>query len=176
MEDLGTYSKALGGREILLGTLGEVSGSAKWRGESQHAPTVQRQPAGWALWAQLVFNTFQLSPQAPVSWKGHRVPPLALEWAGVCCSFLSCKCPMTFHPILVFAHALPFPEIPAFLVFSFQSFKLLVKSTSSCSNPRQFLPHLLSPIQKYSHSRLLTRTLWEASYGIFQETPGNRCC
>ena len=46
MEEMGTYSKAMGGREILLGTLGEVSGSAKWRGESQHSPTLQRRPAG----------------------------------------------------------------------------------------------------------------------------------
>ena len=75
------------------------------------------------------------------------------------CSLRSCKYPMTFHPIFVFAHALPFPEIPAFLVLSFQSFKLPVKSTSSPSDPGQFLPHLWFLIQKYSHSWLLIRTL-----------------
>lgn len=71
---------------------------------------------------------------------------LGMRWC-LFCSFRSCKYPMTFHPILVFAHALPFPEIPAFLVLSFQSSKLPVKSTSSPSDPGQFLPHLWSPIQ-----------------------------
>lgn len=44
------------------------------------------------------------------------------------CSFLSRKHPPTFHPILGFAQTLPFPEIPGFLVFSFQVFKLPVKT------------------------------------------------
>lgn len=140
-----------------------------------HSPTLQRQPTRWALWTRLVFNNFQVQPRAPMSLKGHM--PYHLPWneTVIFCSFLSCKYPTIFHPILVFGHALPSPEIPLwlFLVSSFQSFTLPIKSTSSHSGPRKHLPHRLSPIQKHSQSRSLVRALlWEAFYGLFQGTPG----
>lgn len=73
MEEIGTYSGTLG-RALLWGTLEGPGGGAAT------APiSLQRQSAGWALWAQLVFNAFQLQPQTTVYVKGHRDPPLALE-------------------------------------------------------------------------------------------------
>lgn len=55
------------------------------------------------------------------------------------CSFLSCKYPKRFPPWT----CPPFPRnSPVFLVFSFQSFKLPLKSTSSHSSASKYLLHL----------------------------------
>lgn len=58
MEERGTYSET--GLDTVIGSTGRRFWKCEVEGAAIALLTLQRQPAGWALGAQLVFNTFQL--------------------------------------------------------------------------------------------------------------------
>lgn len=107
------------------------------------------------------FQHLSIIATAPVSLKGHHVLPLALERDCVFLSSLSCKCPKTFHPVLVFGHPLlsqKFHTVLGVLIPVFQTVYEIPVNTCHVSFPRSKIFLFLLP--------------WEVSNGISQGPPG----
>lgn len=108
------------------------------------------------------FQRLSIITTAPVSLKGHHVLPLALERDGVFLLFLSCKCPKTFHPVLVFGHTLlsqKFHRVLGVLIPGFQTV---------CENPVNTCHVSCSP---FKNIPIPAHLPWETFNGIAQGTP-----